>query len=453
MSTAFALRNLADPTFLVFVSLFALIRVFSSDNSLLIYTLSYAFHAINLQAFIGRRYSVGAFIRHSVVLRAVGLGTLGLLMLPYLGGSLEPWALLPIGVGIALQVVALVRLGLERTYYGVELGEASSGRIVRFPYNYLQHPMAIGASLQFAGLYLLSPEFTSDYPLLVPGHFALTGITAVVEHFDWHLPDPFYRASRGTFTGPAARETIDRLRAWAFSHFDEHLNGERSMHRYVTTLPPDVVARIDRLRYSREILDTIEARFPGAHIVGLPRTDEICASRDNDNGDDGDDRGLFARSDEENVRSLPGTTVVRSLVYLSPDDDIEIAIKTSGTIWRMRTYDFGLIDLHREMPSVQAKPDTSGSARLFLQCNYFVDLSGFRPYRWLGILLDVAAIYVAKGSMKYGKSPTAPQKILGIACNAFRRLNSYSPIASMLLVLWLLGLSIGVFVARVVQSL
>lgn len=207
MSRALALRYVADPTVLVFIAFFALIRLFSPDNVLLIYALSYSCHVVNLQAFIGRRYAAGAFAAHSVMLRTVALATLGVLMIPYLGRGLEPLALIPFGAGVALQLASLRALGFERTYYGAELGQISPEWIVRFPYGYLSHPMAIGACLQFAGLYLLTPAFNADYPFLVPGHVALTVVTAVVEHFGWHFsPSPARRRT----AGEGARETRSR---------------------------------------------------------------------------------------------------------------------------------------------------------------------------------------------------------------------------------------------------
>ncbi len=207
MSKAQALRYITDPTVLVFIAFFALVRLFSPDNVLLIYALSYSCHIVNLQAFVGRRYAAGLFAAHSVMLRTVALATLGVLMIPYLRQGLEPLALIPFGVGVALQLASLRALGFERTYYGVELGEISPEWIVRFPYGYLNHPMAIGACLQFAGLYLLLPAFNADYAFLVPGHLALTVVTAVVEHFGWHFgPSP----ARARSAVDGARHTRSR---------------------------------------------------------------------------------------------------------------------------------------------------------------------------------------------------------------------------------------------------
>ena len=153
----------------------------------LVYGLSYAYHAVNLAAFVFRRTEPARFALLSAACRTLAFGLLAAVavrtgeLAPSVGG----WSLLV--AGIALNALAVRALGVTRTYYGAELGAVPHARIGSFPYSWVPHPMHAGIVLQFAAIGLLCPALSREFPLLVPGHVALTVLTAVVEHFDLHV--------------------------------------------------------------------------------------------------------------------------------------------------------------------------------------------------------------------------------------------------------------------------
>lgn len=440
MSRFSRLVSLVGSTVVLVLGVLALIWLFSPDNRAVIYAASFAVHFINLHAFLFRRDDASAFAARSMLFRTVSIVLIAALVVPTLGERFDPLGLPVLVFGVALHAAAFRALGTTRTYYGAELGAVPPERIDTFPYGWIPHPMAIGCVLELTGLYLLAPALRESYPYLIPGHIALTVLTAIAEHFDWHFRDYFFSARAGTLSDAGVRGTVDRLRNWSLDHFRSHLNRECSMHRYVKTLPEEAVEAIDEVRYADEVMATIRSAFPSSTVVPLPMTDEIYLSRYN--YDRGGDQGLFDKHHDGNLRFMPGASVVRSLLYLSSDDHLEVVFDTSGEKKNFKTYDFGLLDFHRELHWVNGSYVEGNPPRILLKCNYYVDHTGFLPYRWLGIGLNVGVFYVVKAAMEYSKSPrTLFQRAVGWLCNLFRRLNNLSPAAPLVLVIAVVAIS------------
>lgn len=407
---------------------------------MLAYVASFLYHFLNLAAFILRRYDQSRFMRDSLVARALAFCVIAGLMWPYLGGEWRPWALLPILLGTILHAASVMTLGMTRTYYGVELSTLPAKKIDRFPYGYIPHPMESGAVLQLVGLYLIVPEFTRDYPYLIPFHVALSLLTAAVEHLDVHLRDYRFTASVGHFGQQEERTSIDSLRQWTLEHYRPHLNGDCSLHQYVKTLPPSIIGKIDSLRYSDNVMVKLRNAFPDSDIVPMPMTDEVYISRYNLDG--GGDQGLFDQHYDGNLRYLPGSSMVRSLIYLSSDDRLEVVFDTSQRRSNMRTYDFGMLDFHRELHWVEGAYDPSCPPRILLKCNYLIDHTRNPAYRRFALALNLFVFYGVRAAMEFSKNPqTAFRRLVGCACNTFRRVNNVSPAAPLAIGIVLVALS------------
>ena len=167
----------------VLLSLLAVV----DDVRVLVYGLSSLYHAVNLAAFVFRRTEAARFALQSAVWRTVAFGLL--VAVAVRSGELAPsvagWLLLV--AGIVLNVLAVRALGVTRTYYGAELGAVPHARVKSFPYSLFPHPMHSGNVLQLAAIGLLCPALSREFPLLLPGHVALTVLTALVEQFDLHV--------------------------------------------------------------------------------------------------------------------------------------------------------------------------------------------------------------------------------------------------------------------------
>lgn len=80
-------------------------------------------------------------------------------------------SLLCVLTGFGLSGLSTRRLGLERTYFGVELGHVPPERIEGFPYGVVPHPMIVGSALAMIGFHLM-PSFRAAWPWLIPAHLA-----------------------------------------------------------------------------------------------------------------------------------------------------------------------------------------------------------------------------------------------------------------------------------------
>lgn len=212
------------------------------------------------------------------------------------------------------------------------------------------------------------------------------------------------------------------------------------MHKYIKTLSQEAIELTDQIRFADEVLQPIREAFPQSTIVPLPMTDEFYISRYN--YDHGGDQGLFDKHYDGNLRFWQAGTVVRSLLYLSSDDHLEVEFATSGKRKNFKTYEFGLLDFHKELHWVNGSYEPENPPRVLLKCNYYVDHTRLAPLRWLGIGMNVAVFYVVKAAMEYSKSPkTLPQKLMGGVCNLVRRLNILNPALPVALVVVLIALS------------
>ncbi len=237
-----------------------------------------------------------------------------------------------------------------------------------------------------------------------------------------------FRAMAGSFNDAHHRCIIDGLARWVEHAYSDDLAQRPSKHVYVRKLPPWVVAQIDELRGSATILDDIRRQFaPSQAITPMTHTDELYISHYNK--DQGGDQGLFDKHYDGNLGFLRFVTVVRALIYLQSDATYTVVFGDSKLARAFGTYEFGLLDFHRELHWVEGDFVPGGPQRILLKCNYLV---APRDAGWL--VRPVAAantgvFYLVKAAMEYSKSPkTAPQVVVGWVCNAARRLNNVHPV-------------------------
>lgn len=79
-------------------------------------------------------------------------------------------SLLMIAIGFSISGMAAKAIGIDQTYFGVELGRCKPApRVTLFPYNLTAHPMIIGNILGLLGFMKLD-GFRHEFPWLVPAH-------------------------------------------------------------------------------------------------------------------------------------------------------------------------------------------------------------------------------------------------------------------------------------------
>lgn len=236
-----------------------------------------------------------------------------------------------------------------------------------------------------------------------------------------------FRATAGAFEGEAERRAIDALARWVESTYAEALGQRPSMHVYLRHLPDGIQRQIDGLRMHPRLQDAILAQFnQRARLVPMTHTDELYVSHYNKDG--GGDQGLFDRHYDGNLGFLRFVSVVRALIYLQSDRSYTVVFADSGLRQAFGTYDWGLLDFHRELHWVEGEYTPGRPQRILLKCNYLVAPRGAEWAVQLAIAANTAVFYVVKAAMEYSKSPRTPAQVaVGWVCNAARRLNNVHP--------------------------
>lgn len=254
-----------------------------------------------------------------------------------------------------------------------------------------------------------------------------------------------FPATPGVFTDMAERALIDELAEWVEQRYRDDLLQRPSRHAYVSTLPADAVARIDQLRDSPTIRDAILRQFDAAcAITPMKHTDELYISHYNK--DYGGDHGLFAKHYDGNLRFVPVGAMVRALIYLRSDTSYTVVFGDSKVEKAFQTYEFGLLDFHRELHWVEGEYRPGGEQRILLKCNYLVAPRNAETLTRVLLGANTAVFYAVKAAMEYSKSPRNPvQRAVGLICNLARVLNNVHPLVPLvLLAIALAGACYGV---------
>ena len=177
----------------------------------------------------------------------------------------------------------------------------------------------------------------------------------------------------------------------------------------------------------------------------MKHTDELYISHYNKDG--GGDQGLFDKHYDGNLRFLSSSVVVRALIYLQSDATYTVVFDDSGVAKAFGSYEFGLLDFHRELHWVEGAFNPADRQRILLKCNYLVTLPGHAAFGRLALAANTAVFYVVKAAMEYSKSPRTPaQRAVGFLCNLFRRLNIVHPLVPLALIAGVAAAFVGVAV-------
>ncbi|WP_169054330.1 methyltransferase [Nitratireductor sp. XY-223] len=140
---------------LAFVLLVLGVAYASGRWDVAVYALSFWIYLVYVMAFFWRRIPQQRFIRDSILLKVISLLAFAFAFIQTHPSLLS---LIVMATGFALNIMAARALGIERTYYGVEVGGMPPVRVIGFPFSLVRHPMLTGSMIAF-GAALLAPEF------------------------------------------------------------------------------------------------------------------------------------------------------------------------------------------------------------------------------------------------------------------------------------------------------
>merc|ERR1740121_352510 len=166
----FQMENLIGYYNLIYVALAAAGGAFVHRHVFTVMT-SYMHYLMYIATYAQREnVAFGLFKRNVVFYKSLALLQLAYYYLSNF--EWDPLSLMLIFVGYGVAAKAAVALGVDRTYFGVELGLYEPKWVTDFPYNCIPHPMILGAVVGLLGIHKMS-GMRNAVPYLVPGHVAL----------------------------------------------------------------------------------------------------------------------------------------------------------------------------------------------------------------------------------------------------------------------------------------
>ncbi|KAJ1458877.1 hypothetical protein M885DRAFT_512757 [Pelagophyceae sp. CCMP2097] len=189
----------ANASFYFALAFFALSM---GNYDLFLYGTQFLHYGKYMHTYYDRRdVAYGAFKRDALLYKTVALCQLLALYAQALltngANAYTVASLAAVAGGYAVSAAAAAALGVDGTYFGIELGvvEADYKFVTKFPYNALPHPMILG---QVAALLGVHAVLGVAKPLLAPGHIALYLCHLAQEAFDFHRGEPWYKAKAST---------------------------------------------------------------------------------------------------------------------------------------------------------------------------------------------------------------------------------------------------------------
>ncbi len=149
----------------------------SGRMELAVYALSFWHYLVYALALWFRQIPQARFKFEAVLLKTLSLLVFGIVVLQS-GPSL--FALTVMAAGFALNSAAAARLGVDRTYYGVELAGLPVKWSTAFPYSIMSHPMLSGSVVAYGGALFDTPFRDTWWPLAVT-HMLLNVLIIAVE--------------------------------------------------------------------------------------------------------------------------------------------------------------------------------------------------------------------------------------------------------------------------------
>jgi len=134
-----------------------------------VYMLSFWHYLLYWWAYRHGAVAPHRFQRDAVLMKAISLAAF---LFAYAGAAWSWPSVAVMAAGFVLNALAAGVLGMDRTYYGWELGVVPHRRFTRFPYSVVPHPMLLGNVLAYAGA-LVNADFRADWWPLAGGHIML----------------------------------------------------------------------------------------------------------------------------------------------------------------------------------------------------------------------------------------------------------------------------------------
>lgn len=158
------------------------------------------------------RINFGMFKRNVVFWKTLALTHLAVAYVKNF--QFDPISIIMIVCGYGLSTSAAVALGMDQTYFGVELGEVKPNFVSGFPYNVVPHPMIVGSMLGLLGIHKMD-GLREALPYAVPMHCFMYLLHMIQEqvndiYSDSWRPQLSSAPSKGRSTRTPVRKTSSK---------------------------------------------------------------------------------------------------------------------------------------------------------------------------------------------------------------------------------------------------
>jgi hypothetical protein len=130
---------------------------------------------------VRERINFGTFKRNVIFWKSLALTHLALTYVKNFEFDIVSIAMIVCGYG--LSAAAAAALGVDQTYFGVELGRVEPNFVRGFPYNVVPHPMIVGSMVGLLGFHKMA-GFRATLPYAIPMHCAMYFVHMCQEQFN-----------------------------------------------------------------------------------------------------------------------------------------------------------------------------------------------------------------------------------------------------------------------------
>merc|ERR1711871_1806632 len=180
---------------LAYVLVWLCVSYYYSNPTIFVCATSFVHYLFYIGTYYHRKnISHGYFKRDVILFKSLSVLHLLVVYIKALhsnGWVYDAWSLGAIVGGFTLSTMASFALGVDQTYFGVELGVCKPRWVTTFPYGFIPHPMIVGGVIGLCGFHQYA-AFRNQVEWLVPVHvffYCLHMLQEVSQFHSGHVPD------------------------------------------------------------------------------------------------------------------------------------------------------------------------------------------------------------------------------------------------------------------------
>jgi hypothetical protein len=208
--------------------------------------------------------------------------------------------------------------------------------------------------------------------------------------------------SSGNFTN---KDLLDDITSFVTNHYT--INKVKTNHLWVNELSDNILSKIDNVRTSNDILDTIQKTFPDSTVKSVPEVDEIYYAVSPKDAS-GSDRALVDCHFDAPFYWVPGSVrFYRIIIACNENDAVETSFPNDNISVKMDRGDFHGLDYNHDFHCVKGSiPE--GKHRVLLKMHYLIVPKLYENSYTESIVksLNVNWIYISRWIMNKSAKPS-----------------------------------------------